>query len=134
MQRQIYEMLAAKIIEPSESPRSSSCLLIKENGTNEYRFVNDLWAVNQLTKPIFWPIPTLEDIFDTVSENNPKLFTNIHMKHAYFPVVFLDEESRPKTAFTVGGRNYQYTRMVMGLSFLHGHCPKPQNKSVPFWA
>jgi len=95
MQKQIDEMLAAKIIEPSESPWSSPCLLIKKSGTNEYRFVNDLWAVNQLTKPIFWPIPTLEDIFDTVSENNPKLFTNIDMKHAYFQV-FLDEESKPK--------------------------------------
>jgi len=95
MQKQIDETLAAKIIEPSESPWSSPCLLIKKSGTNEYRFVNDLWAVNQLTKPIFWPIPTLEDIFDTVSENNPKLFTNIDMKHAYFQV-FLDEESKPK--------------------------------------
>jgi len=95
-------MLAAKIIEPSESPWSSPCLLIKKSGTNEYRFVNDLRAVNQVTKPIFGPIPTLEDIFDTVSENNPTLFTNIDMKHAYFQV-FLDDESKPKTAFTVGG-------------------------------
>jgi len=117
MQKQIDEMLAANIIEPSESYWSSPCLLIKESGTNKYRFVNDLRSVNQLTKPIFWPIPTLEDIFDTVSNNNPKLFTNIDMKHAYFQA-FLDEESKPKTAFrpTVGGRNYQYTHMVMGFN------------------
>jgi len=37
------------------------------------------------------------------------------MKHAYFQA-FLDEESKPKTAFTVGGWNYQYTHMVMGLN------------------
>jgi len=36
------------------------------------------------------------------------------MKHAYFQV-FLDEESRPETAFTVNGRHFEYTRMVMGL-------------------
>ena len=94
MQKQIDEMLAAKIIEPSDSPWSSSCLLIKKSGTNEYRFVNDLRAINQLTKVTFWPIPTLEDIFGTVSKNNPKLFTNIDMKHAYFQV-FLDDESKP---------------------------------------
>jgi len=46
--------------------------------------VNDLLALNQLTKPIFWPIPTLEDIFDTVSDNNPKLFTHIDMIRAYY--------------------------------------------------
>ena len=67
MQKQIDEMLAAKIIEPSDSPWSSQCLLIKKSGTNEYLFVNDLRAINQLTKVTFWPIPTLEDIFDTVS-------------------------------------------------------------------
>jgi len=69
-------------------------LTYQKSGTKEYRFVNDLRAVNQVTKPIFWPIPTLEDIFDTVSENNPTLFTNIDMKHAYFQV-FLDEERKP---------------------------------------
>jgi len=28
----------------------------------------------------------------------------------------LTEDSKPKTAFTVGGKNYQYRRMVMGLN------------------
>jgi len=36
------------------------------------------------------------------------------MKHANFQV-FLDEESRPKTAFSANGRHYKYTGMVMGL-------------------
>ena len=65
MDRQVQEMGEAGIVEPSDSPWSSPCLLIKKSGTNKYRFVNDLRAVNQLTKPIFWPLPTLEDIFDT---------------------------------------------------------------------
>ena len=51
-----------KIIQPSESAWSSPCLLITKSGTNEYRFVNDLRAVNKITKPIFWPLPTMEDI------------------------------------------------------------------------
>jgi len=107
MEQLIDEMLAAKIIQPSESAWSSPCLLIKKSGTNEYRYVNDLQAVNKITKPIFWPLPTMEDIFDTVSDKNPSLSTNIDMKHAYFQV-FLDEKSRPKTAFTVNGRQYEY--------------------------
>jgi len=36
------------------------------------------------------------------------------MKHAYFHV-FLDEESRPKTAFTANGHQFEYCRMTMGL-------------------
>ena len=69
----------------------------------------------QLTQPICWPLPTLEEIFDTVIDKYPKLLTNIDMKHAYFQV-FLDEESRPKAAFTGGGKFYVFTRMSMGLN------------------
>jgi len=56
MEKLTDEMLAAKIIQPSESAWSSPCLLIKKSGTNEYRFVNDVRAVNKITKPIFWPL------------------------------------------------------------------------------
>jgi len=115
MEKQVDEMLEAGIIEPSDSPWSSPCLLIKKSGVNEYRFVKDLRGVNQLTKPIHWPMPTMEDIFDTVADRSPTIFSNIDLKHAYFQIKLTDE-SKPKTAFTVGGKHYQYTRMVMGLS------------------
>ena len=114
MEKLLDEMLAANIIQPSDSPWSSPCLLIKKSGSEEYRFVNDLRAVNKVTKPIFWPLPTMEDVLDLVSTKNPRLFSSIDMKSAYFQC-FIDEESRPKTAFTVGGRHFEYCRMTMGL-------------------
>jgi len=89
--------------------------LIKKRGTNEYRFVNDLRAVNQLTKPMSWPMPTMTDIFDTAADRSPSIFSNIDLKHTYFQVKLTDE-SKPKTAFTVGGQSYHYCRMVMGLN------------------
>jgi len=49
-----------------------------------------------------------------VADVNHCWFTNAHFKAAYFQVK-LSEESKPKTTFTVAGRNYQYTRMMMGL-------------------
>jgi len=70
MKRQVEEMVKAGIVEESDSPWSSPCLLIKKAGVNEYRFVNDLRAVNKLTKTAYWPMPTMADIFDTVAENN----------------------------------------------------------------
>ena len=60
-------------------------------------------------------MPTMTDIFDTVAYRSPSIFSNIDLKHAYFQVKLTDE-SKPKTAFTVGGDNYQYCRMVMGLN------------------
>jgi len=102
MERQVLEMENAAIVEPIDSPWSSPCLLIKKSGSNECRFVNDLRAVNQLTKPIHWPMPTMEDIFDTVADRYPSIFSNIDLKHAYFQIKLTDM-SKPKTAFTVGG-------------------------------
>jgi len=63
----------------------------------------------------------MTDIFDTVGENNPSIFSNIDLKNAYFQIK-LTEDSKPKTAFTVGGKKYQYRRMVMGL-----------NNSAQYW-
>jgi len=89
--------------------------VIKKSGVNEYRFVKDLRAVNKLTKPVYWPMPTITDIFGTVAENSPSIFSNIDLKNAYFQIKLTDD-SKPKTAFTVGGKNYQYRRMFMGLN------------------
>jgi len=46
MERKVQKMVAAGIVESSDSPWPSPCLLIKKSGTNEYRFVNDVRAVN----------------------------------------------------------------------------------------
>ena len=64
-------------------------------------------------------MPTMEDIFDTVADRSPTIFSNLDLKHAYFQIKLTDD-SKPKTAFTVGGKHYQYTRMVMGLC--HVYC------------
>jgi len=42
------------------------------------------------------------------------------LKHAYFHIKLADR-SKPKTAFNVGGKNYQYMRPVMELSS-SAHC------------
>jgi len=60
-------------------------------------------------------MPTMADICDTVAESNPSIFRNIDLKNAYFQIK-LTEDSKPKTAFTVGGKNYQYRRVGMGLN------------------
>ena len=48
-------------------------------------------------------MPTMEDIFDTVADRSPSIFSNIDLKHAYFQVK-LTEDSKPITAFTVVGK------------------------------
>ena len=113
MFRQVDDMLKSGIIEESDSPWSSPALLVKK-ASGEYRFVTDFRQVNKLTKPVFWPLPTMEEIIDTVSDCNPSIFSLLDMKSGYFQVS-LDDESKPCTAFSVGGSHYQYVRMANGL-------------------
>ena len=114
LKKKVQELLDADIIEETDSPWNSPCLLIKKSGGKEYRFVSDMRALNSVTKPIHWPLPTMTDVLDTVADVSPRFFSQTDFRSAYFQV-HLTEESKPKTAFTVAGRNYQYKRLVMGL-------------------
>jgi len=71
MDRQVQEMEDVGSWNPAIRRGPPPCLLIKKSCTNEYRFVNDLHAVNQLMKPIRWPMLTMEDFFDTVADRSP---------------------------------------------------------------
>jgi len=77
MERQVNQMADAGIVEEADSPWNSPCLLIKKSGGKDFRFVSDMHNVNRLTKPVYYPIVTLEEVFDTVTENNPTIFATV---------------------------------------------------------
>ena len=112
--RQIDLMLEADIIEESDSPWGSPVVLVsKKNGSQ--RLCVDLRKLNSVTKPIFYPLPLLEDIFQTVAENNPSIFTSLDLSSGFWQVK-LDEQSKEKTAFVTHRGNYQFKRMPFGVS------------------
>jgi len=112
MQRQVDDMLKSGIIEESDSPWASPALLVKKATAGEYRFVTDFRQVNKLTKPVFWPLPTMEEIIDTVSDCNPSIFSPLDMKSGYFQIE-LDDESKQRTAFSVGGSHINMSEWQM---------------------
>jgi len=59
-------------------------------------------------------MPTMNDIFDTVTDRAPTIFTNIDLKHAYFQVK-LTNESKSKQLLQWLERINEYCRMVMGF-------------------
>lgn len=70
--------------------------------------------LNERTKVIYWPLPLLEDVFQTVAENNPSIFSCLDMSSSFYQVP-LDEASKPKTAFLMHRGNYQFKRMPFGI-------------------
>ena len=70
--------------------------------------------VNAVTKPIFFPLPLLEDVFETVAENNPLTFSSLDCTSGYYQMK-LHESSKPKTVFVTHRGSYQFKRVPFGI-------------------
>ncbi len=110
---QIDQMLAADIIEPSSSMWTSPVVLVrKRNG--QVRFCVDYRKLNSVTKPISFPLPRLDDIFDAMADARPKYFSLLDLRSGYHQIP-LDPLTKEKSSFVVHSGQYQYLRMPFGL-------------------
>ena len=75
--KHIKNMLKLGVIEPSQSPWSSPCLLVKKKDGTE-RFVT---VFRQYTKGDVFPVPRIDMIFDKFA--GCKYFSTIDLKHAF---------------------------------------------------
>jgi len=82
---------------------------------NTHRLCIDMRKLNLVTKPVFFHLPLLEDVFQTVAENNPSIYSVLDMSSG-FNQIKLDEESEPKTDFVTHRGNYQFKRLSFGIS------------------
>ena len=63
VEKEIAEMLKHKIIEPSTTDWNSEIVMVKKKDES-YRMAADLRKLNSKCKPINFPLPRAEDIFD----------------------------------------------------------------------
>lgn len=117
MYAELDRMLALGVIEESQSAWNSPVVLVrKSNG--KARLCLDSRMLNKVTVKDAYPMPIIEGILGRLGETH--YISSIDLKDAFWQIE-LDNESRPKTAFTVPGRPlYQYCRMPFGL------CNSPQ--------
>ncbi len=114
IERQTAELLKHGIISESDSLWNAPIILVKKKD-QQMRFVTDFRKLNSVTKPIFFPIPTLDDVVDCMSENKPSLFTVLDLRHAYFQIK-LDPETSYKSGFVTHQGVFQYNRLAFGLT------------------
>ena len=106
------ELLEAGIIKESTSLWCSPVFLVtKPDGSS--RFLVDFRAVNAKTAPLFCALPSLEDVFDQISDEKPTIFSVLDLRAGYYGIG-LDEASQPCTAFSTKNRHFQFTRLNMG--------------------
>ena len=107
----IDNLIEAGIVKPSTSPWNFPIVVVrKKNGDN--RMCVDYRALNAKTNRPIFPIPSAEEIFDSVG--GARYFSSLDLSSGYYQVP-IAEEDRGKTAFSTKYGQYEFTRMPFGL-------------------
>ena len=108
----VSSMLQDGIIEHSVSPFNSPMFLVPKR-SGDWRTVVDFRELNKLTVPPRYPMPVLEEILNSLGDENA-VFSTLDLCSGFWQVE-LDPDSRAYTAFSTPSGHFQYRRMPMGL-------------------
>jgi hypothetical protein len=112
IERNVQELLAAKVIEPATSPWASNVLLVKKkDGT--WRFCVDYRKLNDLTKKEAYPLPRIDTCLE--SHGGSSYFSTLDLRSGYWQTE-LDLRDADKTAFVTRSGLYRFTVLSMGLT------------------
>ena len=113
--REIEEMLAQGIIEPSDSEWAAPVVIVpkKQNGEQTgIRICIDYRKLNSVTKFDAFPLPRMEDLIEDVCE--AKYISKLDLTKGYWQIP-LDEESKDKSSFITPSALYRFRVMSFGL-------------------
>ena len=108
---QLENMIRQKLIQPSKSDFASNVVLVKKKD-NTWRFRVDYRKVNDLTRKDAYPLPRIDECFDTLTAS--VWFTTIDLRSGYFQVE-ISEEDAHKTAFITRRGLYEFQVMPQGM-------------------
>jgi len=108
---ELQKMIAAGVVERSESPWCSPVVLVPKKG-GETRFCIDYRGLNEYTKKDSYPLPNLNEMLGHLG--NSTWFSTLDLKSGYWQIE-MDPEDKEKTAFSIGTGLFQFTVMPFGL-------------------
>ena len=111
VEREVQDMLAKGVIEPSSAEWSAPVVLIKKKD-GSIRFCVDYRKLNASTLTDNFPLPRLEETLDALSGST--VFSTMDLKSGYWQVP-VKESDRDKTSFVTHQGLYRWKRAPFGL-------------------
>ena len=111
VKKEITEMLAEGIIEPSSSEWSFPMVLVKKKD-GSLRLCVDFRRLNQVSECDAYPMPRIDDLIDRVGKS--AFISTLDLTRGYWQVP-VEEGAQAKTAFTTPFGLFQFRVMPFGL-------------------
>ena len=120
-EKEVNDQLAAmqrdNIISLSKSPWSSPLVVVKKKDAS-LRLCVDYRRLNSITEGDSFPLPSIEELLLKV--RNSKYFSTLDLKAGYHQVAVAPAD-RPKTAFSIGDKLFQFNTLPFGLKNAPSH-------------
>lgn len=117
MNRQIDELYANGIIEPCTSEWNFPLILVAKKpnsrGERQYRLVVDFRKLNEVTVPMGFPIPLIDELLEVLG--SAKYFTSMDVQSAFHQIMVRPED-RDFLSFQTNFRRMRFVRMPFGLA------------------
>ena len=115
IRKQVGEMMAQGLIQPSQAASYSQVLLApKPNGT--WRFCIDYLRLNEaLKRTMCWPIPNIQGMIQRIGSRKPKFFACTDFTKGFWQTE-VDPKSRHLLAFITPFGLYEPIRVPMGVA------------------
>ena len=110
IEREVEQLLAQGLIEPSSSDRCSQVHLVKKSDRT-WRFCIDYRDLNAMTKSDSYPLPRIDAIVPRLA--NHKWYSIIDLRKGYFQLSLADD-SKEISAFITHHGTFQWRRIPMG--------------------
>ncbi|KAJ9532055.1 hypothetical protein QJQ45_003790 [Haematococcus lacustris] len=111
LKKQVQDLLAKGMIEPSSSPFAAPILFVKKK-SGELRMGLDYRQLNKITIRDQYPLPRIDDLFDKLS--GCTVFSSLDLQAGYNQIRITPEDV-PKTAFRTPDGHYQFKVLSFGL-------------------